>query len=133
MKRKVTQITFMTQEKNWKYRSKFHFKPNRKVVFGVDIGKGLNKKRPVFTTSPSIISSNFAKRCASMFDLNLDPEKQLNKLNKPLNDYTSQYRNRFIGSRNENVAIDIGREHRDQIGLQKKVVDGQSFWTKRDM
>ncbi|MEM9635222.1 MAG: hypothetical protein AAGA50_28110 [Pseudomonadota bacterium] len=128
MKRDVTQLSFMTKEKFWKYRSNFHYKPNRRKLFGIDLGKGLDKSRPIFSTSPCFIETNFAKQCASLMTDKLDPEKQLNKINAPLSEYTSQFRNHFIGSRTDHVAIDIGREHRAELGISKEVIDGQSYW-----
>ncbi|WP_428645386.1 hypothetical protein [Roseibium sp.] len=129
-KRKVTQVSLMTKEKNWGYRSFFHYEPGRKVILGKDIGKGLNKKRPIFTTSPSFLQKDFAKRCAELMDDGLDPEKQLNYLNPELNAYTARFRNHFIGARREFVAEDIGRTHRDARGITKTVVDGNSVWSR---
>ncbi len=128
MKSKVMQISFMTKEKMWKFRSNYHYKPNRRKIFGIDIGRGLDKSRPIFTTSPSFVKSTFANRCSQLMTPSLDPEKQLNKINEPLSEYTSQYRNHFIGSRKDHVAIDIGRDHRSKKGITKQVIDGQSFW-----
>ncbi len=129
-KRKVTQVSLMTREKNWGDRTFFHYEPARKVILGKDFGKGLNKKRPIFTTSPSFVQSDFAKRCAALMDDGLDPEKQLNYLNPDLNAYTARFRNHFIGTRREFVAEDIGRTHRDTQGIVKTVVDGNSVWSR---
>jgi len=128
MKPGVRQVTFMTKEKCWKYRSNYHYKPNRRKLFGFDLGKGLDRTRPIFTTSPSFINSTFASQCASLMIDDLDPEKQLNKINESLSEYTSKYKNHFIGSRTDHVAIDIGRDHRSKLGVTKEVIDGQSFW-----
>ncbi|MHA7775275.1 hypothetical protein [Roseibium sp. M-1] len=129
-KRKVTQVSLMTREKNWGNRSVFHYEPGRKVFLGRDFGKGLNKKRPIFTTSPSFVQTAFAKRCAELMDDGLDPEKQLNYLNPELNTHTARFRNHFIGARREYVAVDIGRTHRDAHGITKSVVDGNSIWNR---
>ncbi|MET1412981.1 hypothetical protein ABVF61_11970 [Roseibium sp. HPY-6] len=131
LKRRVTQISLMTKEKNWGYRSPFHYEPNRFKILGRDLGKGLNKKRPIFTTSPSFVQREFAHQCASLMRDELDPEKQLNVLNPALNQYTANYRNHFIGKRREYVAADIGREHREEVGLEKTVVAGNSVWTEK--
>lgn len=130
MKWRVAQITLMTKEKNWGYRSPYHFEPDRFTILGKDLGKGLNKKRPVFTTSPSFVKREFAHQCSELMSDTLDPEKQLNTLNPQLNQYTAKYRNRFIGKRREFVAVDIGRRHRDEIGLTKTVIEGNSVWTE---
>ena len=83
---------------------------------------------PEAVASPSFVKSTFANRCSQLMTPSLDPEKQLNKINEPLSEYTSQYRNHFIGSRKDYVAIDIGRDHRIKKGITKQVIDGQSFW-----
>ncbi|MEL7524925.1 MAG: hypothetical protein AAFN16_04080 [Pseudomonadota bacterium] len=132
LKRRVVQVSLMTREKNWGYRSAYHYEPDRFTILGKDLGKGLNKKRPIFTTSPSFVKREFAHHCASLMQETLDPEKQLNALNPPLNQYTARYRNRFIGKRREYVAEDIGRAHREDIGLTKTVIDGTSVWTDND-
>lgn len=129
--KRVTQISLMTREKNWGYRSQFHYEPSRLVLLGKDFGKSLNKKRPIFTTSPSFVQRDFAKRCSELMDETLDPEKQLNYLNPELNEYTARFRNRFIGLRREYVASDIGRKHRDDLGIKKTVEDGTSVWIKQ--
>ncbi|CTQ63108.1 hypothetical protein [Roseibium album] len=128
--RRVSQISLMTKEKNWGYRSPYHFEPNRLKLLGKDLGKGLNKKRPIFTTSPSFVKRDFVHRCAALMLDGLDPEKQLNALNPELNTFTAQYRNRFIGQRREYVAVDIGRKHRKDIGLTKRIVKGISVWAE---
>ena len=128
--RRVTQVSLMTREKNWGYRSRFHYEPSRLTIFGKDFGKSLNKKRPIFTTSPSFLERAFAARCSELMDERLDPEKQLNFLNQKLNTYTAGYRNRFIGVRRELVAVDIGRKHRDERGITKTVKDGNSVWVR---
>lgn len=128
----VRQVSLMTREKNWGYRSHFHFEPGRKTFLGLDLGKGFNKKRPIFGTSPSFLRSDFARSCADLMTEDLDPEKQLNYLNPELNAYTSKFRNRFIGARREFVAVDIGREHRDAQGITKTIVEGNSVWSRTD-
>ena len=132
LKRKVTQVSLMTKEKNWGYRSLFHYEPGRKIIFGKDLGKGLNKKRPIFSTSPGFVQRDFANRCAELMDDSLDPEKQLNYLNPELNAYTARFRNHFIGARREYVAVDIGRTHRDALGISKTVIHGNSVWSRDD-
>ncbi len=132
MTRKVRQISLMTREKNWGYRSFYHYEPGRRTFLGMDLGKGLNKKRPIFGTSPSFLRSDFAARCAELMDETLDPEKQLNYMNPDLNAFTAQFRNRFIGARRDYVAIDIGREHRDALGITKEVIDGNSVWSRTE-
>lgn len=130
LKRRVVQVSLMTREKNWGYRSAYHYEPARFKILGKDLGKGLNKKRPIFTTSPSFVKREFAHHCASLMQETLDPEKQLNALNPALNRFTAQFRNRFIGKRRDYVAEDIGRAHREEVGLIKKVIDGNSVWTE---
>ncbi|MES0810418.1 hypothetical protein ABLO27_13125 [Roseibium sp. SCPC15] len=131
-KRNVAQISLMTREKNWGYRSMYHYEPSRLTFLGRDLGKSLNRRRPIFTTSPSFVRRDFAHRCAELMNDTLDPEKQLNTLNPELNAYTADFRNHFIGARREFVAIDIGRQHRDEHGITKTVIDGNSVWTNEE-
>lgn len=130
MKSRVTQISLMTEQKRWRHRSCYHYDEARRVILGIDFGRKLDRRRPVFGTSPSFIQSTFAKRCAELMRDELDPEKQLRKSNPELNRFTSGYRNRFLGSRDDFVATDIGREHRQNLGLEKIMVDGQSTWVR---
>jgi len=128
MKRNVVQISFMTKEKLWTSKSKYHYAGGRRKILGIDIGRGLDKTRPVFGTSPSFLRTEFAKHCASLMDDTLDPEKQLHRHNPALNEYTRHFRNRFLGSPEDHVALDIGREHRSKLGIEKKTVQGRSEW-----
>ncbi len=131
VKSRVTQVSLMTREKNWGYRSGFHYEPARLKILGLDFGKGLNRKRPIFGTSPGFVRSDFGRQCAGLMDEGLDPEKQLNSLNPALNAFTAGFRNHFIGARREYVAVDIGRQHRDEQGIVKSIVDGTSVWSER--
>lgn len=128
---KVAQVSFAAKEKRRNRSEEFHFKTRRKKILGITIKKW---RPPSFTTSPSFLKGDFARTCAGFMDVNLDPEKQLSDGRIPrLSDYTENYLNRlYFGKEQDNVVQDIGREYRSNEGLQKKVVNGTSIWTKKD-
>lgn len=128
---KVTQVSFAAIEKKKARSEEFHFKLRRKKFLGITI----KKSRPsCFTTSPSFLKGDFARTCAKHMDVNLDPEKQLSDgRNLGLSDYTKAYLNRlYFGKEQDNVVLDIGREYRLQVGLEKKVTKGTSVWIAKD-
>ncbi len=128
-KGKTRQVSLMCKEKNWNGTDKYHGYRKKLKLMGVKVW---HWHKPEFTTSPSFIENSFAKKCASMMDEGLDPEKQFQgNQNPPLEDFSSQYRNRFhVGQKQPNIITDIGRAWRAKQGLIKHVENGVSTWVQ---
>jgi hypothetical protein len=125
------QVSILTFEKQWKFKYPFHCKWERRTIFGVPVGKRLSPEEPVFTTSPSFMTRDFANTCASLMDEDLDPEKQLyDGRNQELRRFTTGFRNRLISSDGGFLIRDIGREYREAVGVKKITIDGKSKWSK---
>lgn len=105
----VTQISFFNHRKAWR--------------------RGVWSRK--FTTSPSLIRSDFGRNAANLMDTALDPEKQLyDGRNPELVAATSGYRHRFHGTRLSPLCIaDTGRAWRDARNIEKTREDGVSRWS----
>ncbi len=126
---KTKQLSLMCKEKNWNGKNLYHGYKEKLKFLGLKIWQW---HKPEFTTSPSFLESNFARKSASLMIEELDPEKQFQgHLNLPLEEYSSRYRNRFhIGANQPNIVTDIGRSWREKQGLVKQVENGVSIWTQ---
>lgn len=83
-----------------------------------------------FSTSPGFFDGDFLRRCAALMTPDFDPEKQFfRSLNPALEAYAMQYRCKFLfGCGGPFLVEDIGRQWRDQQGIGKWLVKGQSVW-----
>ena len=128
----VAQVSIATAEKNWPRGQPYHCKWQRKRILGIGVGRRYRDDEPVFTTSPSFISGEFARNCASLMNPNLDPEKQLyDGSNAGLRAYVKAYRNRIVGNGTAFLIRDIGRDFRCKQGVEKVIIGGQSIWNDR--
>lgn len=84
-----------------------------------------------FTTGPSLIRSVFAHRVSDNMLEHLDPEKQLYSGTNPrLEAAIAGCRRRFLGTRfTSSYITDIGRPWREQVGIEKRLVQGESVWS----
>ena len=128
----IGQVSLMSKEKNWDraQRGDFHYIKRRPALFG-GLKFPVRKKVYAFTTSPSFIRGEIARRWAGLMDEKLDPEKQTYMgVNPPLEKFLQQYRNYIYAGKQADITIvDIGREWRDAQKIEKKIVDSQSVWT----
>lgn len=124
-------VSLMCTSKNWNGRDRYHCRRKRITFFY--LSRHPDPKRPVFTTSPSFIEGEFARRCGMLMNPDLDPEKQFhNKRNHALQSYASGYANRFlIGRKRPMVIADIGRDWRDAQRIEKRIIDGRSIWVEQ--
>lgn len=126
---RVHQVSILTKEKRWKYRSKYHFKPVRidfRPLFSFSF---LDKNSPEFTTGPCFISQEFAHGASERFDIALDPEKQLfGTLNPSMSKFTSKYLNYLLGQKKPYLISDTGRQYLKARGVEKIVEKGKSIW-----
>lgn len=130
---RTRQVSLNTREKHWPYRHPYHCRVERRVVFGIKIGRRFLDDQPVFTTSPSFVERDFAHGVARLLDDRFDPEKQMNHdADTPLRAFTRRFRNRLMGCRNGYPIEDIGRAYRDATGLEKRYVAGAPVWVSPD-
>ncbi len=87
-----------------------------------------------FSTSPGMFKGPFLRKAAELLDTRFDPEKQFYKqLNPTLEALALPNRCMFLrGASQRNAIDDIGRDYRDQVGLQKLLIDGQAVWQPTD-
>ncbi|MDN5928929.1 MAG: hypothetical protein L0I29_17830 [Hyphomicrobiales bacterium] len=110
---------------------RYSYKTSWINVFGLKIGKRTHFDRPLFSTSPSFIGRDFARRCGEMMDPDKDPEKQLYTDGTELAEFTRGYRNHpLVGHGRRAVVRDLGRPWLAQRGVQKRIVEGTSVWER---
>lgn len=84
-----------------------------------------------FTTGPSLLLASFAHQASILQDPNLDPEKQLYGDNRAMRNLTTKYRHRLHDHRfARRYVSDIGRDWREQHGIDKRITDGRSVWIR---
>jgi hypothetical protein len=85
-----------------------------------------NVRRPAFTTSPSIIDSQFARGVSELMNPELNPEKQMfNGMNIPLENYLKSFRCIALHKWWERESIsDIGRDWQSSKGIRVEIVNG---------
>jgi hypothetical protein len=126
----VAQVSFNCKEKNWDTGKKgsYHYAKKNYEFMGLKLP--VSRRVPRFTTSPSFLRGDFARRCAALMDPGFDPEKQFySSVNAGLESFVSAYRNFVIGSGPEFWIRDIGRDWRNERGIQKKNIESRSVWT----
>lgn len=128
----TAQVSLNHFYKNWDFkRGEFHENKKTYRVLGMRLKWGA--PRPYFTTSPSFLRGEFARRSAKLMDPQFDPEKQFyTGVNKPLEQYASRFRNFIYGKDRPFVISDTGREWRDSRKIAKSIVNSTSVWTARE-
>jgi hypothetical protein len=130
----IAQISLVSKEKNWdrSRRGDFHYVKRRSTLLG-PIKLPWRAKVTAFTTSPAFTRGDFARRWARLMDEKLDPEKQsYMAINAPLEKYVRPFRNYlYPGKINEITITDTGRQWREAQNIEKKIIDGNSVWTKQ--
>ena len=83
--------------------------------------------------SPSFVRGDFARRWAALLNENLDPENKPIQTLILLAEFVRPYRNFiYTGKLSEKRLFgDAGREWREARSIEKKIIDGQSIWTKQ--
>lgn len=124
----IAQIAFNHAYKNWDRDKKGSYCYQRRAVPLLPL---IKSKFPVFTTSPSFIRGDFARTAATLMDVNYDPEKQfMRRVNPQLERFVVQYRNYIIGDIGDFYITDLGREWRETRGIEKSIVNAQSYWSE---
>ncbi len=99
------------------------------TFLGLKVAKKTHFDRPLFSTSPSFIEREFARRCADMMDPELDPEKQLYAEGQELGAFTRGYLNHpLLADGRRAVVRDLGRPWLARQGITKRITDGRSVW-----
>lgn len=128
---RIKQIALNTVEKGWDSNKRGHFSYVRKripILWGL---LQLRPKFPAFSTSPAFSSGPFLRRAAELMDPQFDPEKQFYySINQPLEDFVRPYRALVLGNKPNFPITDIGREWRNERHISKRIVKGNSVWTK---
>lgn len=122
-------VAFLSKEHGSKSRREFSLQNDRPRLFGFPVGRA-RKWAPAFATSPGVIDAAFARNCARLMDLSLDPEKQMRfGQNEALMSYVTPFRCRFLKAEDGTPLIqDIGREWHARRG-SRKVTDGaKTHW-----
>jgi len=90
---------------------------------------------PSFSTSPSVISTDFAREIAFLLRADLNPEKQMfNGKNKALENFLQNFRCKAIVNWWEKKLImDIGRVWQETQGLRVEIVDGIHGYKNLDL
>lgn len=125
---RVAQVSLNHFYKNWNYkRGPYHVQWPRWKVLGIKFKLGL--PFPCFTTSPSFLSGDFARKAAALMDERFDPEKQFhNDVNRPLKKFIKPYKNFIYGEGKPYVITDTGRDWRDERKIKKSVINSTSVW-----
>jgi hypothetical protein len=127
----LAQVSLMVKEKRWDRarRGDYHFIKRRDKMLGF-VPSPIRRRVPCFTVSPAFTRGEFARQWASLMEESLDPEKQAHSgVNPKLEKYVRSYRNYlYSGVQHYNIAVDTGREWRDEREIQKITVKGTSTW-----
>ncbi|WP_420588027.1 hypothetical protein [Marivita sp.] len=120
-------ILFLSETHGKRGLNRESLRTTKKKIFG------LTYKRttlPTFGTSPSIADGAFARKAASKFAIDLDPEKQMRDNRNPhLIEYLNNFRCLFHSSPDSTPLIeDIGRDWQSSNKVTKVVKDGSSSW-----
>ncbi|MDQ1199018.1 hypothetical protein [Agrobacterium sp. SORGH_AS 787] len=124
----VGQVSLNHFYKNWNYKhGHYHRQWPRWKVFGIKFKLGF--PFPCFTTSPSFLKGDFARKAAALMDDRYDPEKQFHSLvNRPLVKFVRPYKNFIYGEGKPYVITDTGRDWRDERKIKKTLLNSTSVW-----
>ncbi|MDP9572466.1 UNVERIFIED_ORG: hypothetical protein J2W66_002959 [Agrobacterium larrymoorei] len=124
----VAQVSLNHFYKNWNYKhGPYHRQWPRWKVLGIKFKLGFSF--PCFTTSPSFLRGDFARKAGALMDERFDPEKQFhNDVNRPLKKFIKPYKNFIYGERKPYVITDTGRNWRDERKIKKTLVNSTSSW-----
>ena len=107
----------------------YAFRTSWRSILGLKFIKRVHVDRPIFTTSPSFLVSDFAKTCAGMMDPGRDPEKQLYSGESPLTAFTSGYLNHpLMRPGRKAIVRDLGRPWLAERGITKDIIGGVAVW-----
>lgn len=124
-------VTLCNKNNFYDFKSKYRFQNRKKKYL---LRKSRNYQFPVFTTSPCFLDGDFARKCAKLLDVRLDPEKQFyRKVNEELERFVSRFTNRnLLGEYGPYMIRDIGREWRKDRSIVKIVDENAcSKWIVR--
>lgn len=126
---KTKSLRLVSEHVGWK-GTVLNYETKKLKIFGVKI---MNRRRPIFGTSPAFFSGKFARKCSDLMLDELDPEKQMRRdFNVRLRRYMDKFQCRFLPGIADDILItDIGRDWRDRKNLEKVVCDGKSFWLEK--
>lgn len=126
----IGQVSLESREKkwNWETRGVYHTSRTKRRLFGIKLP--IYRVIPFFTASPCFVEGGFARGSAKLMDPVYDPEKQFSAgVNKPLERFVANRRNRLIRAREGFLVTDIGRDWRADRGIEKTTANGLSNWS----
>jgi hypothetical protein len=125
----LAQICFNHATKAWDGKRKGTSCYHRQRRAFLNLPVSFKRKVPAFLTCPSFFRGSFLRGAADLLDQNYDPEKQFfSQVNKPLESYVSTFHNIMIGDAPDYYIVDTGREWRQKRGIEKYVLEAQSYW-----
>ncbi len=128
----VAQVSFHHADKNWDIAKKGHLHQRNEYARFLGMKIPLFKTFPKFTTSPSILRGDFARKAAALMDTNLDPEKQFYAgVNVELERFVSSRKNYIFSPDQTPVIRDTGRQWRDERKIEKVTRNTTSYWVTK--
>jgi hypothetical protein len=125
----VMQVSFHTADQNWDIPRKGHLHRRNEYARLLGIKIPLFRTFPKFTTSPSILRGDFARKAAALMDASLDPEKQFySGVNPQLERLAAPHKNYIFSPERVPVIRDKGREWRDSRNIRKVINNATSTW-----
>ena len=123
------QLSALTKRKS---PHRYNYPARWRKIMGLKLGKIYDLNRPLFATSPSFVSAEFAAQCAALMDPDKDPEKQLYSGMTALSEFTRSYRSLTLQARDGGpLVVDHGRDWLAQRNVQKEIDNGVSRWTSK--
>ena len=131
LKGRVTQVQLAARDRTYLPLT-YAYRATWRTVLGLKVMKRVHLDRPIFSTSPSFIRTDFASQCAAMMDPAKDPEKQLFAEDTALSTFTKDYLNHPLQGPNRSAIVrDLGRAWLAARGMQKRIVEGVSVWDNK--
>ncbi|MGR6466213.1 hypothetical protein [Rhizobium sp. PAMB 3182] len=125
----IMQVSFHTADQNWDIARKGHLHRRNEYARLLGIKVPLFRSFPKFTTSPSILRGDFARKAASLMDVSRDPEKQFySRVNPALERLAAPHDNYIFSPDQVPVIRDMGREWRDSRKIRKVITNATSNW-----
>ena len=125
----VKMVSLLSETHGDKGRTLASTRIQKQKILGVTYRK---VKVPAFNTSPGFVDGAFARQVAALFDLTLDPEKQMRDNRNPnlarfLSGLECHFHKKLDGGP---IVEDIGRLWQVNNGVQKLTSDGKSQWVQ---
>lgn len=90
------------------------------------------RRKPTISTGPSFVRAEFARQASLLLNPEMDPEKQFRSdRNAALRQMAAGWRTVYAGGPlTRRIAVDIGRDWRQERRIGKEIVDGAAVWNE---